>query len=281
MWPGMRPACDQSVTYTWSGCTSSVTTAVACWRIGPSSPASLGSRSATWTTWRFGRTISVPIPSGPRQWSTIQPVVSWIVPPGMPFAAVMSQTQESFMSRAAREHLAQLGLAELPDARLRDLVDELEPLGQPPRREARREELAEFLARRRLALAQHDRCERPLGPLLVGDRDHSRLRHGRMGHERVLELDGRDPLAARLDHVLRAILDLDEAPRADGNDVAGPEPAVRRPAVRALGRVEVGRSDPRAAHLELAHRLVVHGTSASSARTRISTNGSGMPAVDW
>ena len=47
------------------------------------------------------------------------------------------------------ELLAQLDLAELADARLRDLVDELDPLGQPPLGELRREELAQLVGRRR------------------------------------------------------------------------------------------------------------------------------------
>ena len=78
-----------------------------------------------------------------------------------------------------------------------------------------------------------------------------------MRHQRVLELDRRDPLAARLDHVLRAVLDLDVAARMERHDVAGLEPAVLGPAFRLVGRVEVAARDPRAADLELAHRLAV------------------------
>ena len=51
-----------------------------------------------------------------------------------------------------RELLAQRRLAELADARLRDLGDELDPLGQPPLREARREELAQLVGGRRRAV---------------------------------------------------------------------------------------------------------------------------------
>ena len=43
----------------------------------------------------------------------------------------------------------------------------------------------------------------------------------------------------------------------DRDDVAGLEPAVLGPALRLLGRVVVAGGDPRAAHLELAHRLAV------------------------
>ena len=78
-----------------------------------------------------------------------------------------------------------------------------------------------------------------------------------MRHQRVLEVDRGDPLAARLDHVLRAVLDHHVALRVERGDVAGLEPAVLGPALGLLGRVVVGGRDPRAAHLELAHRLAV------------------------
>src|SRR2546422_6142750 len=73
----------------------------------------------------------------------------------------------------------------------------------------------------------------------------------------VLELDRGDPLAARLDDVLGAVGDLDEAVRVDRAHVAGAEPAV----VELLGPVlaVVGRRDPRTAHLDLARRLPVPG----------------------
>src|SRR3954451_16978598 len=71
-----------------------------------------------------------------------------------------------------REHLAQRDLAELADRRLRDLLDELEAVGQPPLRELRREELAQLVRRRRLAGLEDDRRERPLVPLRVRDRAH-------------------------------------------------------------------------------------------------------------
>ena len=120
-----------------------------------------------------------------------------------------------------------------------------------------REELAQLVVGRRRPLPQHDDRERPLRPLLVGHGDDRGLGDGRVAHERVLERDRGDPLAARLDEVLRAVLDLDVAVRLDGDDVAGLEPAVVRPAVRAVRRVVVGGRDPDAAHLELAHRLAV------------------------
>src|SRR3954447_5683630 len=114
-------------------------------------------------------------------------------------------------NRRLGELLAQCGLAELADSRLRDLRQELESVGKPPLREVRCEELAQVLGGRRRALAQHDARERALRPLLVGYRDDGRLGDRRVRHDRVLEFDRRDPLAARLDHVFRAVLDHDEA----------------------------------------------------------------------
>src|SRR5262245_25794649 len=131
----------------------------------------------------------------------------------------------------ARELLAERRLPELADRRLRDFVHELEPVGEPPLREARGEELAQLLVRDLGALLQHDDRERPLRPLVIGHGDDRRLGDGLVPHERVLERDRRDPLAARLDEVLGAILHLDEAVGVDAHDVACPEPAVVRPAV--------------------------------------------------
>ena len=52
------------------------------------------------------------------------------------------------------EHLSEGGLLELADGRLRDLVDELEAVRQPPLGELRCEELTQFLGRRRTARLQ-------------------------------------------------------------------------------------------------------------------------------
>ena len=77
----------------------------------------------------------------------------------------------------------------------------------------------------------------------------------RVRDELLLELDRRDPLAARLDDVLRAVGDPDEAALVDRRDVAGAQPAV----VELLRRVdaEVARRHPRSADLELAVGLAV------------------------
>src|SRR5207244_8121313 len=64
---------------------------------------------------------------------------------------------------------------------------------------------------------------------------------------------------ARLDQVLRTVLDLDVTASVDRDDVAGAEPAVRGEAVGRLGALVVGASDPGTAHLELTHRPPVPG----------------------
>ena len=76
-------------------------------------------------------------------------------------------------------------------------------------------------------------------------RDHRRLEHLGVGHDLVLELDRRDPLAAGLDEVLGAVDQPDVRAVAQLGDVAGAQPAV-------LGELLVAtcrrRSSARAIH---------------------------------
>ena len=75
-----------------------------------------------------------------------------------------------------------------------------------------REVLAQLLGAERSAPSRSDDAgQRALGPALVGLGDHRRLGHVRVRHQRVLELDRGDPLAAGLDDVLGAVGDPDEA----------------------------------------------------------------------
>ena len=76
-----------------------------------------------------------------------------------------------------------------------------------------------------------------------------------MRHQQVFELHRRDPLASRLDDVLRTVGDLHEAAPVDVADITRAQPAV----VEFLGRarVVVRRGDPRPTHLDLAHRDAV------------------------
>src|SRR5437899_2617429 len=70
----------------------------------------------------------------------------------------------------------------------------------------------------------HRDDDRPLVPLRMLDADHRRLGDRRVRHRDALEVDRADPLAARLDHVLRAVGDLQDSVRVDGRHVAGREP---------------------------------------------------------
>ncbi len=70
----------------------------------------------------------------------------------------------------------------------------------------------------------------------------------------VLDVDRADPLAARLDHVLAAVGDLQEAVGVDRRDVAGREPAVRE---RRRVAAKVVVDHPRPAHLQFAERDAV------------------------
>jgi hypothetical protein len=70
------------------------------------------------------------------------------------------------------------------------------------------------------------------------------------------ELDRADPLAARLDHVLRAVDDGQVAVRIDRPDVAGRQPPVGAERVAALV-AEIAAQDERSAHVEVPGGLAV------------------------
>jgi hypothetical protein len=77
----------------------------------------------------------------------------------------------------------------------------------------------QLIARQLLPRLFHDYEQRALLPLRVGDADHRRLGDRRVPHRGVLQRDRRDPLAARLDHVLRAVGDVHVAVGVDRRDV--------------------------------------------------------------
>src|SRR5690606_35604094 len=103
---------------------------------------------------------------------------------------------------------------------------------------------------------QHHDQQRPLLPLRMRNRDGRRLRHRGMRDREVLQLDGADPLAARLDHVLGAIGDLHVAQRTNGRDIAGVEPAALVEHVVTAALVVTG-SDPWPANLQRPERLAI------------------------
>src|SRR5680860_234929 len=77
-----------------------------------------------------------------------------------------------------------------------------------------------------LTVFEDDAGERPLLPFAMCCRNHCCFGDGGMRHELVLELDGRDPLTARLDGVLGAVDYADVALGVYGGDRAGRGPAV-------------------------------------------------------
>ena len=76
------------------------------------------------------------------------------------------------------------------------------------------------------ALLSHDHQQGPLVPFGVRQADGGGLLHAGAAKRNVLDLDRRDPFAARLDHVLGAVCDVHVAILIDGGDVARVEPAI-------------------------------------------------------
>src|SRR5690606_14274738 len=113
--------------------------------------------------------------------------------------------------------------------------------------------------RDRRTLVAHDAGDRALTPLRVGYADDRRLLH--LGHRNdlVLELDGADPLAARLHKVLRAVDEEDVSLRIDRRDVAGLQPTVGGERLVVPVVAVVAGRDPRAALLQLAAARAVPG----------------------
>src|SRR5207244_13497248 len=105
--------------------------------------------------------------------------------------------------------------------------------------------------------------------------------HLRMCDDQVLQIDTRDPLAARLDDVLGAVHDLDIALRVNGRDIAGLEPAVRS---KSVGRFEavVAAGDPRPPDLYFAHSGAVPGdhTPLLVHQAEVHSHG-GVALLDW
>ena len=82
--------------------------------------------------------------------------------------------------------------------------------------------------------------------------DHRRLPDLGVRHQLVLQLDRRDPLAARLDEVLGAVDEADPPSLVHRGDVAGAQPSVVGEALARPRVVVVRRRDPRPAALQLA-----------------------------
>ena len=85
-----------------------------------------------------------------------------------------------------------------------------------------------------MAVAQHDDRPHDRAALLVGRGDRCGLGHGRVGHERRLDLERADPVAGGDDHVVRAALEPEVAVGVLPDTVAGSPGVVR--AVEEEGR---------------------------------------------
>src|SRR5438445_4007312 len=77
-----------------------------------------------------------------------------------------------------------------------------------------------------------------------------------MRHDGVLQLDGGDPFAARLDHILGPVDDLDVTVGVDPGHVARAEPTVLGQLARVV-TVVIAAGDPRPPDLDLAERDAV------------------------
>src|ERR1700741_4174537 len=148
------------------------------------------------------------------------------------------------------ELLPQGQLRELAGRGMRQLVYEHDVVGHPPFRDLALVEPEQLVPRDLLPGLLHRDHDRPLVPFRVAHADHRRLGDRRVRDGDVLQIDRADPFAARLDHVLRAVGDLDVALRGDGAHVAGREPSpVHGIPARAL---DVALDHPRPAHLQVA-----------------------------
>src|SRR5688500_7083009 len=159
------------------------------------------------------------------------------------------------------ELLAQRELGELARGRVGQLVHEDHVVRHPPLRDLALVETQQLVPGDVLPRLFDGDDDRALVPLRVAHPDHRRLGDRRMRDGDVLEIDRADPLAARLDHVLRAVGDLDITLRIDGADIAGGKPAVLE-RVAALA-FEVAFDHPRTPHLQVAERLAVPWQLAS------------------
>src|SRR5688572_13031758 len=119
------------------------------------------------------------------------------------------------------ELLAQPRLQHLAGRALGNFAHESVGVRQAEFCELRREVPVELVLRGALSRLQHDDRQRPLAPLRVGHRNHRGLRDLGVPHQRVLEVERADPLAARLHEVLDAVGNLDVSTRINRDDVAG------------------------------------------------------------
>src|SRR6266481_1183938 len=113
--------------------------------------------------------------------------------------------------------------------------------------------------RRRPSLLEHDERLRHLAPLRVRHGDYRHLEHVGVARDRLLDLDGRDVLAARDDDVLLAVAQLDVAVGVHDGHVAGVQPAAAEGLDGGRRVVEVAGHHVIAAHDHFTERLGIRG----------------------
>src|SRR5579884_691481 len=120
----------------------------------------------------------------------------------------------------------------------------------------------DLLGRRRPAGPERHERLRHLAPGLVRRGDDRALQDGRVGRDRLLDLDRADVLAARDDDVLHPVAQLDGAVRVHDGHVPRMKPAAAERLRGRVGLLEVAPHDRIAAAEHLAHRPAVRGDVA-------------------
>src|SRR5438034_98610 len=257
----MYPLTFEKIATCWFGSTSAVYASLTSrsFRIGVITPTTISScRGATAAACcfriRYPTSVATRTPSAKRTTKTRCRRRKAVTARRAPRPAASRRPVASGVPRLpALVALAQHFLVELADARLGHRVDDLDVVRQRPLGDLGPEVVDDLGRIEPRAGLRHDARQRPLDPLRVRHGDDGRLEDLRVRHDHVLEVDARDPLAAGLDQVLRAVGDLHVALGVDRRDVARPEPAVFGEPGGRLRVVVVGAGDPGAAHLELAH----------------------------
>src|SRR5262245_46457182 len=155
------------------------------------------------------------------------------------------------------EPLAQHRLLDLAGRGMWNFIDENDVVGHPPVGNLAAHEFQDFIPGGRLILPENDDEQRPLVPLRMLHADHRCFRHFGMADGEVLEVDRGNPLAARFDHVLGAVVDLHMAVAVDGGDVTGVEETLL--VEERVILLKVGPGHAWSAYLEAARGLAVPG----------------------
>ena len=160
---------------------------------------------------------------------------------GMPYRYRASLTCRLSLGHASRELVGEDVAAHLAHEGLRDLVDDLDALGPQALGHALAFQVGRdrLQGRHRVAQRRHEGAD-ALAQAVVGHADGGRLAHARAAHQVVVDLAGRQVLAAADDDLLAPAVDADAAVLVHVAQVAREPPAVvGERAVGALRLVQV------------------------------------------